>query len=82
MKIFFGLAAISSLLLAGCTQQPGAPSTPQNNDAAFKKLHDEYVVEFLRRNPAYRADWDLASAASPFPVDGGPARRWASSSIA
>jgi uncharacterized protein (DUF885 family) len=27
------------------------PASPQTNDAAFKKVHDEYVVEFLRRNP-------------------------------
>jgi uncharacterized protein (DUF885 family) len=51
MKTFFGLVAISSLFLTACTQQSTSPTGPQNNDAAFKKVHDEYVVEFLRRNP-------------------------------
>src|SRR5687768_13440785 len=46
------------LLLTGAC---AAPSTPNNTspppaaagggDAAFKTLHDRYVVEFLRRNP-------------------------------
>jgi uncharacterized protein (DUF885 family) len=51
MKTFLRLAAISSLFLTGCIQQPGTSSGPQNSDASFKKAHDEYVVEFLRRNP-------------------------------
>src|SRR5215208_8218911 len=47
-----------AVLLAGaCTTQPttqnSAPaSTPAGGgDAAFKTIHDKYVVEFLRRNP-------------------------------
>lgn len=51
MKTFLRLAAISSLFLTACTQQSTSPTSPQNTDAAFKKVHDEYVVEFLRRNP-------------------------------
>jgi uncharacterized protein (DUF885 family) len=52
MKNVLRLAAISSLLLAGCTQPPPAPPTTQlSGDQAFKKIHDDYVVEFLRRNP-------------------------------
>lgn len=54
MKNIMRLAAISVLLFGGCTQQTTSPtnqSTQATGDAAFKKLHDEYVVEFLRRNP-------------------------------
>ena len=54
MKNIMRLAAISALLLGGCTQQPAGPTNQANQqsaDAAFKKIHDEYVVEFLRRNP-------------------------------
>jgi uncharacterized protein (DUF885 family) len=52
MKTVLRFAAISSLLLAGCTQQPPAnPNTQPGGDQAFKKVVDEYVVEFLRRNP-------------------------------
>ena len=52
MKNIMRLAAISALFLSGCTQ-PGSPNqaNQQNSDAALKKIHDEYVVEFLRRNP-------------------------------
>jgi uncharacterized protein (DUF885 family) len=39
-----------ALLLTSCTQQPPT-STQQSGDADFKKIHDQYVVEFLRRNP-------------------------------
>jgi hypothetical protein len=35
-----------------------------------------FAQEFLRRNPAYRADWHRASVKSPVPSDGGPARQW------
>jgi uncharacterized protein (DUF885 family) len=54
MKNIMRLAAISVLLLSGCTQPPAGPTNQANQpsgDAAFKKIHDEYVVEFLRRNP-------------------------------
>lgn len=51
MKHLLQLTAISALLLGGCTQQPITTTNQQNGDSAFKKLHDEYVVEFLRRNP-------------------------------
>ncbi|MFZ0064007.1 MAG: DUF885 domain-containing protein [Pyrinomonadaceae bacterium] len=54
MKNLLRLAAISLLLLSGCVQQSTTPtnqSSQGSGDAAFKKVHDEYVVEFLRRNP-------------------------------
>ena len=51
MKTLLRVAAISSLLLAGCSQQPAAPTNQPGGDQALKKVHDEYVVEFLRRNP-------------------------------
>lgn len=51
MKTVLRLATISSLLLAGCSQQPATPTNLPSGDQAFKKVHDEYVVEFLRRNP-------------------------------
>ncbi|MGH9969656.1 MAG: DUF885 domain-containing protein [Pyrinomonadaceae bacterium] len=51
MKNIVRIGAISALLLGGCTQQPITTTNQQNGGPAFKKLHDEYVVEFLRRNP-------------------------------
>ena len=54
MKNIMRLAAISLLLLSGCVQQSAIPTnqTSQGSgDAGFKKIHDNYVVEFLRRNP-------------------------------
>jgi uncharacterized protein (DUF885 family) len=51
MKTFLRLVPICLFLLTSCTQQSTSPAGPQNSDAAFKKIHDEYVVEFLRRNP-------------------------------
>lgn len=54
MKILLICTVISALLLSGCMQQPASSTSstnPQSGDAAFKKVHDEYVVEFLRRNP-------------------------------
>src|SRR6267378_2419889 len=51
MKTFLRLAALSSLLLTGCSQQPISSTNQPGGDQAFKKVHDEYVVEFLRRNP-------------------------------
>lgn len=52
MKNLLLSVAISTLFLSACSQQPPS-STRQNteSDAVFKKAHDEYVVEFLRRNP-------------------------------
>lgn len=54
MKTLVQCAAISALLISGCTQQPTSstgPANQQSDDTAFKKVHDAYVVEFLRRNP-------------------------------
>jgi uncharacterized protein (DUF885 family) len=52
MKNLLRFVAIPMLLLSACTQQNTNSTAPvTNNDAAFKKVHDEYVVEFLRRNP-------------------------------
>ena len=54
MKNLMRLAAISVLLFSGCVQQSTSPTNQTSEgsgDAAFKKVHDEYVVEFLRRNP-------------------------------
>src|SRR5216683_1102335 len=51
MKTVLRLAALSSLLLTGCSQQPASSTNQPSGDQAFKKVHDEYVVEFLRRNP-------------------------------
>ena len=55
MKKLMRLVAISALLFSGCVQQSTTPNSNQasqgTGDAAFKKIHDEYVVEFLRRNP-------------------------------
>src|SRR5688500_19726638 len=54
MKNLMRLAAISALLFSGCVQQSTSPTNQASEgsgDAAFKKVHDEYVVEFLRRNP-------------------------------
>jgi uncharacterized protein (DUF885 family) len=51
MKNLLRLTAISVFLFSGCTQQSTAPTSHQSGDENFKKLHDEYVVEFLRRNP-------------------------------
>src|SRR5687768_18013404 len=45
------LLTATMLLFTACTQQSPAPTSQPNDDAAFKKVHDEYVVEFLRRNP-------------------------------
>ena len=42
-------------LMASCTQQSGPNENTNKSqgsgDAAFKAIHDRYVVEFLRRNP-------------------------------
>lgn len=51
MKNILRLATISLFLTTSCTQQPTTSTNQSNNDDSFKKIHDEYVVEFLRRNP-------------------------------
>ena len=54
MKNLMRLMAISALLFSGCVQQSTNPTnqvSQGSGDANFKKLHDDYVVEFLRRNP-------------------------------
>ena len=51
MKNILRLATISMFLLTSCTQQPPTSTNQANGDDDFKKIHDEYVVEFLRRNP-------------------------------
>jgi uncharacterized protein (DUF885 family) len=54
MKPLIRLAAISALFLGSCSQQVPGPvieSKQVENDATFKTIHDEYMVEFLRRNP-------------------------------
>jgi hypothetical protein len=51
MKNILRLATISAFLLTSCTQQPLTSTSRANDDESFKKVHDEYVVEFLRRNP-------------------------------
>ncbi|HEY5883963.1 MAG TPA: DUF885 domain-containing protein [Pyrinomonadaceae bacterium] len=50
MKTLVTFLAIT-FLLTGCSQQPTNTTTQQSGDVEFKKLHDQYVVEFLRRNP-------------------------------
>ncbi|MBV9926446.1 MAG: DUF885 domain-containing protein [Acidobacteria bacterium] len=52
------LLLLAAALLAGaCTTQPAQNTAPAaspaggSGDAAFKAIHDKYVVEFLRRNP-------------------------------
>ena len=37
---------------ARCAPPASRPTTPASNDASFVRLHDSYVVEFLRRNPS------------------------------
>jgi uncharacterized protein (DUF885 family) len=56
MKHLLRLATMSALLITPWTQQPFtltnlANDNQTNGDDGFRKLHDEYVVEFLRRNP-------------------------------
>lgn len=51
MKNILRLATIFAFLFTSCMQQPPATTTQANGDDSFKKIHDEYVVEFLRRNP-------------------------------
>jgi uncharacterized protein (DUF885 family) len=52
------LLLLAALLTGACVQQPAQNgNAPASNaaggggDAAFKTIHDKYVVEFLRRNP-------------------------------
>jgi uncharacterized protein (DUF885 family) len=49
------LLLLAALLTGACVQQqtqsPAPAAPPGGGDAAFKTVHDRYVVEFLRRNP-------------------------------
>ena len=51
------LLLLAALLTGACTTQQTQNSAPASTpaggsgDAAFKTIHDKYVVEFLRRNP-------------------------------
>jgi uncharacterized protein (DUF885 family) len=54
-KLFLLLASLAAA--ASCAAPPAentnkAATTATGGDAAFKTLHDRYVVEFLRRNPS------------------------------
>lgn len=51
MKNLLRLATISAFLLTSCTQRPPTSTNQTSGDDSFKKIHDGYVVEFLRRNP-------------------------------
>lgn len=50
MKLSLTLLTVALLITAACTQKP-TDSTQQSRDQDFKKIHDQYVVGFLRRNP-------------------------------
>ncbi|HEX7314527.1 MAG TPA: DUF885 domain-containing protein [Pyrinomonadaceae bacterium] len=52
------LLLLAALVAGACTTQPtqntapaSTPASGGQGDAAFKTIHDKYVVEFLRRNP-------------------------------
>ena len=51
------LLLLAALVAGACTTQPAQNTAPASTpsagggDAAFKAVHDKYVVEFLRRNP-------------------------------
>ena len=51
------LLLLAALVAGACTTQPAQNTAPASTpaggggDAAFKTIHDKYVVEFLRRNP-------------------------------
>jgi uncharacterized protein (DUF885 family) len=52
--LLLALAAAAGACVTQPTQNAGAGATPAGSasgDAAFKSLHDKYVIEFLRRNP-------------------------------
>src|SRR5215475_13670575 len=38
-------------VMAACTQKPTEQAMSNADDPNFKKIHDAYVIEFLRRNP-------------------------------
>src|SRR3954467_11699268 len=37
--------------LTACTSKTDQPGARDSSDAEFKKIHDAYVIEFLKRNP-------------------------------
>src|SRR5262245_35704005 len=43
--------ALIAALMAACTEKTTRQTMNNTGDDDFKKLHDSYVVEFLRRNP-------------------------------
>ena len=49
MRKVLGLALIAAM--AACTTKTTQQTMSNTGDNAFKKTHDSYVVEFLRRNP-------------------------------
>jgi uncharacterized protein (DUF885 family) len=49
MKRVFVFTLIAAL--AACTTKPTQQTMTNTGDNEFKKIHDAYVVEFLRRNP-------------------------------
>jgi uncharacterized protein (DUF885 family) len=58
MRRLLPFLAVLLLSFAACVQPPpqntntNSNAQPGGGDAAFKTLHDRYVVEFLRRNPS------------------------------
>jgi uncharacterized protein (DUF885 family) len=54
MTKYFPLLLTTLVILAGCvtpTETATPTASPAAGDAAFKTVHDKYVIEFLRRNP-------------------------------
>jgi len=49
MKKLFVLMLL--VVMPACSTPPTEPAADVSRDQAFKKAHDAYVVEFLRRNP-------------------------------
>src|SRR6185436_15393171 len=49
MKRLLAFALIGTM--AACTSKPMEQTMKNSGDSELKKLHDAYVVEFLRRNP-------------------------------
>src|SRR5437867_5809962 len=49
MRMFLVYALIA--VMAACTTNTTQQKMTNTGDSEFKKIHDSYVVEFLRRNP-------------------------------